>query len=172
MCLAPRGPWPSPSCLAVASPTPDPPCLPIPALPLVLHELGACSLVFCMCMTRHGQGVPTPGLPRLPCALLQVLQELGAIRDSLCGGGGPGGGGTITVPLAQAKSEATRILQSHLQIVSGKGTTMSRGRGGGRGVGIAGARVVEPACRASVLVRAWAEVERGGGGRDGAHGVR
>ncbi|GFR50124.1 hypothetical protein Agub_g12275 [Astrephomene gubernaculifera] len=49
----------------------------------------------------------------------EVHRELLALRDGLFGGSGQG---TITVPLAQARSEATRVLQSHLQIVSGSVT--------------------------------------------------
>ncbi|EFJ40491.1 hypothetical protein VOLCADRAFT_119952, partial [Volvox carteri f. nagariensis] len=51
-----------------------------------------------------------------------VYKELISIRDEQFGvsGTGPGGlsGGTITVPLAQARKEVTRVLQSHLQIMS------------------------------------------------------
>ncbi|KXZ41772.1 hypothetical protein GPECTOR_288g771 [Gonium pectorale] len=49
----------------------------------------------------------------------EVHTELVRIRDTLFGDGSHG---TISVPLTQARKEATRVLQSHLHIVSGSVT--------------------------------------------------
>ncbi|PNH10605.1 hypothetical protein TSOC_002657 [Tetrabaena socialis] len=108
--------------------------------------------------------------------MLQALQELLAIREGLfgssggqaggAGGGAAGGpgGGTITVPLSQARSEATRVLQCHLQIVTGSASGLAAGFGAGGGEGASSTlRHAGPTAHDSSLVESWDVHGRRGG---------